>query len=194
MTASSIRTEATARDDSTLIDESLRGNTAAFGELVERYQDRLYNTLVHVTGSPEDARDIAQDAFVQVLLKLGNFQRQSAFYTWLYRIALNLAISGRRRKRATASVDELRTQTGCEPAAGGDAPEEPAERAERAVQVRGALAAISEEFRTVAVLRDIEGYSYEEIATMLDVPVGTVRSRIHRARILLRERLQEVVE
>ncbi len=102
-------------DDLALIDEALHGNSSAFGRLVTRYQDRLYNTLVHVTGSAEDGRDVCQDAFVQAFVKLHTFQRSSAFYTWLYRIALNMAASRRRRKKPTISVDQHRELTGYEP-------------------------------------------------------------------------------
>src|SRR5687768_15040119 len=92
---------AVVNDDAQLIDEALAGHSAAFGRLVTRYQDRLYNTLVHVVGSTDEAYDVVQDAFVQAFLKLGSFHRSSAFYTWLYRIAFNLAISRRRRHKPT---------------------------------------------------------------------------------------------
>jgi RNA polymerase sigma-70 factor (ECF subfamily) len=95
-------------DDAQLIDEALAGQAGAFGRLVTKYQDRLYNTLVHALGCHEEARDVAQEAFVQAMLKLRSFQRQSAFYTWLYRIAFNLASSRRRRRRASLSLDQAR--------------------------------------------------------------------------------------
>jgi RNA polymerase sigma-70 factor (ECF subfamily) len=179
-------------DDLALIDDCLRGRSAAFGELVTRHQDRLYNTLVHVLGSVEDARDVAQDAFVQAFIKLESFQRSCAFYTWLYRIAVNLAIS-RRRRKTMASVDQMRQSSGEEPADPHDPPEERLERHERAQQVRSALAALSDEHRAVLVLREIEGHNYETIAEMLDLPVGTVRSRLHRARMELRDELRAVL-
>ncbi|MHB1034951.1 MAG: RNA polymerase sigma factor, partial [Pirellulales bacterium] len=80
-------------DDAQRIDEALSGKTAAFGQLVQKYQDRLYNAIAHVLGSAEDARDVVQDAFVQAFVKLDSFHGSSTFYTWLYRIAFNLAIS-----------------------------------------------------------------------------------------------------
>jgi RNA polymerase sigma-70 factor (ECF subfamily) len=189
----SILAEQVVVDDFQLIDDALAGRPSAFGELVLRYQDRLYNTLVHVTGSVEDARDLVQEAFVQALVKLQSFQRNSAFYTWLYRIALNLAISRRRRRKSTASVDDIRHTSGDEPVDRDDAPGERIERQERAEQVQAALARLSEEHRGVLVLREIDGYCYEEIAVMLDVPVGTVRSRLHRARLMLRDELKQVL-
>jgi RNA polymerase sigma-70 factor (ECF subfamily) len=180
-------------DDLALINETLLGNSSAFGRLVTRYQDRLYNTLVHVTGSAEEGRDVCQDAFVQAFVKLSSFQRTSAFYTWLYRIALNMAASRRRRKRPTVSVDEHRELTGYEPPSRDGQTSEPLERQERAARVQEALSALDEDFRTVLVLREIDGHSYETIAQMLDLPLGTVRSRLHRARMELKEQLKGVL-
>jgi RNA polymerase sigma-70 factor, ECF subfamily len=177
-------------DDTQLIDETLAGQSAAFGQLVTKYQDRLYNTLAHVTGSLEEAADVVQDAFVQAFLKLRTFQKQSAFYTWLYRIAFNVAISRKRRRRPTMSLDGQYEQTGWEPMAVEESPSHALESDERVKQVRAALDTLSEEFRTVVVLREIDGYCYETISEMLDLPIGTVRSRLHRARLELREHLR----
>ena len=182
------------KDDTLLIDETLAGESRAFGQLVERYQDRLYNSVVQVTGSTEDARDVVQDAFVQAYVKLKTFRRTSAFYTWLYRIAFNIAISQRRRKKTTLSIDQAREATGRELADPGAGPDAPLELQDQAAQVRMALAAISEEHRTVLVLREIEDCSYETIAEILDLPVGTVRSRIHRARMQMKVELQRVMQ
>jgi RNA polymerase sigma-70 factor (ECF subfamily) len=181
-------------DDAQLIDEALAGDSAAFGRLVSRYQDRLYNTLVHVVGSADEAYDVAQDAFVQAFLKLDTFHRHSAFYTWLYRIGFNLAVSRRRRHKPTTSVEQARELTGSEPVSRDDQPTERLDREERVAQVRAAIANLSEEFRGVLVLREIDGCCYETIAEILDLPVGTVRSRLHRARLELREQLKEVLQ
>jgi RNA polymerase sigma-70 factor, ECF subfamily len=180
-------------DDAQWIDQALAGRSAAFGQLVLKYQDRLYNTVVHVVGNAEDARDVVQEAFVQALLNLGSFRRASAFYTWLYRIAFNVAAGQRRKKRPTMSVEKARLQDGREPVDGSDGPAERLLRGERCRQVRKAIAELDEEHRVVLVLREIDGCCYETIAEILDVPVGTVRSRIHRARNQLRERLKEVL-
>jgi RNA polymerase sigma-70 factor, ECF subfamily len=181
-------------DDAQLIDEALAGDSAAFGRLVTRYQDRLYNTLVHVVGSADEAHDVAQDAFVQAFLKLDTFQRTSAFYTWLYRIAFNLAVSRRRRHKPTSSIEHTRELTGSEPVSHDDGPGDRLDREERVGQVQAALGCLCEEFRSVLVLREIDGFCYESIAEVLDLPVGTVRSRLHRARIELREQLREVLQ
>ena len=180
-------------EDAQLIDEALAGNSASFGQLVRRYQDRLYNTLVHVVGSPEEAQDVVQEAFVQAFVKLETFQRTSAFYTWLYRIAFNAAISRQRRHKPTLSVEHTRELTGEEPVDGGDAPHQRLERQECVAQVQTALASLSEEHRTILVLREMEGCAYETISEMLNLPVGTVRSRLFRARMQLREQLQEML-
>ena len=185
--------EPTVSDDAELIAATLAGNSAAFGRLVQRYQDRLFNTMVHVVSGDEDARDVVQDAFVQAFVKLDTFQHTSAFYTWLYRIAFNVAASHRRRRRPSLSVEETREQAGREPVDGHIGPEERAEQEERCRQVRQAIAALSEDHREVLVLREIDGCCYETIAEILELPVGTVRSRLHRARLQLREQLKEVL-
>ena len=185
--------EPAVNDDAQLIDETLAGHSAAFGQLVRKYQDRLYNTVVHVAGNAEDARDVVQDAFVQAFLKLDTFRRSSAFYTWLYRIAFNVAASHRRRQRPTLSVEHARETSGLEPMDDGDGPIDALERQERRCQVRRAIGELSEEHRMVVVLREIDGCCYETIAEILEVPIGTVRSRLHRARMQLREELREVL-
>ncbi len=178
-------------DESQLIDEALRGNSAAFGELVQLYQNRLYNAITHIVGDRAAAEDVVQDAFIQAYVKLSTFQGNSAFYTWLYRIAVNLAISWRRRQRGATSVDRQREEAGDEPTDPGDQPDQPVLRAEQAVQVQAALALLTDEHRAILVLREVDNMSYDEIAEILDVQVGTVRSRLHRARLQLRDRLLE---
>jgi RNA polymerase sigma-70 factor (ECF subfamily) len=178
-------------DDAQLIEEALKGRSAAFGQLVQKYQDRLYNTMVHVVNNAEDARDVVQDAFVQAFLKLETFQQNSAFYTWLYRIAFNIAASRGRRKRPVLSVDQTRESTGEEPADARGGPSQRMEQEERRQKVQQAIATLSEEHRAIVVLREIDGCCYETIAEMLDLPIGTVRSRLHRARLQLRDVLQE---
>jgi RNA polymerase sigma-70 factor (ECF subfamily) len=179
-------------DESQLIGESLGGNTSAFGELVRIHQERLFNAVAHFVGNATEAEDVVQEAFIQAYLKLASFQRTSAFYTWLYRIAFNTAISRKRRKHLAISVDGTREQSGDEPVDRGEAPDSPMMRAEQAVQVQQALALLSEEHRAILVLREIEGFEYEAIGDILGINVGTVRSRLHRARAALRERLIEM--
>jgi len=183
----------TVNDDSQWIAEALAGKSAAFGQLVRKYQDRLYNTVVHVVGCEEDARDVVQEAFVQAFVKLETFQHASAFYTWLYRIAFNVAVSHGRKKRPKISLEQTREATGQEPVDGQADPSQQAEQTERCRQVREALAALPEEYRSILTLREIDGCCYETIAEILDLPIGTVRSRLHRARLELRDQLKEVL-
>ncbi len=180
-------------DDAQLIAETLAGKSTAFGQLVLKYQDRLYNTMVRVVGHTDDARDVVQEAFVQAFVKLETFHQSSAFYTWLYRIAFNVAASHCRRRKPTLSVEQARENTGQEPVDGQGGPDKRLEQEERCRQVQEALDALSEEHRAVLVLREIDGCCYETIAEVLQLPVGTVRSRLHRARLQLREQLREVL-
>ena len=176
-------------DDASLIAATLAGDTAAFGRLVGLYQDRLYNSLLRVLGSAEDAADIVQDAFVQAYLKLESFRGGSAFYTWLYRIAFNLAMSHVRREHREASLDQMKAMLGSEPMDGHPTADAGVLQQERAEMVHAALAELSIDYRQILVLREIEGCRYDEIAQILELPVGTVRSRLFRARLHMRDLL-----
>ena len=176
-------------DDASLIAATLAGDSSAFGRLVQQYQDRLYNSLLRVLGSADDAADIVQDAFVQAYTKLESFRGGSQFYTWLYRIAFNLAMSHMRRHHKKTSLDEMKTLVGAEPTDGQPTVESGLIEQERAELIHDSLAELSFEHRQIIVLREIDGSSYEEIAEILDLPVGTVRSRLFRARLELRDLL-----
>jgi RNA polymerase sigma-70 factor (ECF subfamily) len=176
-------------DDSRLIEQALAGQVDAFEQLVHKYQDRLFRTMVHLVGHREDARDVVQEALVQAFVKLETFRGGSAFYTWLYRIAFNLAASHGRRRRPTASVEQARERHGLEPADGNPGPEACMEQRQQCEQVRRAIGRLEEQYRAVIVLRELEGCTYEQIAEVLEVPVGTVRSRLHRGRMQLKEEL-----
>lgn len=177
-----------------MIDLVLLGESAAFSPLVRRYQDRLFTALVHIASSRDEAEDVAQEAFIQAYLKLASFERQSSFYTWLYRIAFNTAISRRRRKRVETSIEQSKDAVGDEPADQGERPHDRMLREERAELIRRALGKLSEEHRAILVLREMEGCDYEEISQILSLPVGTVRSRLHRARLQLKEQLTGVLD
>jgi RNA polymerase sigma-70 factor (ECF subfamily) len=181
------------RDEKQLIQAACKGEASAFGTLVRKYQDRLVTALLHICGSADEAEDVAQEAFIQAYVKLRSFAGQSAFYTWLYRIAINGAISRRRRRREETSVDANREDHGLEPLDDGEQADERMLRQERAVQVQRALSRLSEEHRAILVLREIEDCDYDRIAQILDLPVGTVRSRLHRARLQLKEQLDTVL-
>jgi RNA polymerase sigma-70 factor (ECF subfamily) len=185
-----------SKPDHELIADCLSGQTFAFGDLVTRYQNRLYNTLVTVLGSADDAHDVAQEAFVSAFQKLHTFKGRSAFYSWLFRIALNASVSQKRKlRRVPVSIDAVREQTGSEPVEHHPAarPEHAMETVERQAAVRTALADLAEEFRTALILKEMDDLSYEEIAEIVGCPIGTVRSRIHRARAELRIKLQGIL-
>lgn len=175
--------------DQALVEAAQRGDRDAFGQLVQRYQDRLYNTLLRIAGSHEDAADAVQDAFVQAYVKLDRFRGDSQFYTWLYRIAMNVALSRRRRRRPAPSIDAAKESAGDEPVDHAQGPADATLAGERAEQVQTALDELGEAHRKILVLREIEGCSYEAIADILQLPVGTVRSRLFRARLQLRDKL-----
>ena len=176
-------------DEPSLIDQALGGNTAALGQLVRRYQDRLFTSVMHVVGQYEEAEDVVQETFVRALTKLDSFRQDSSFFTWIYRIALNAALNRNRRRRASFPLGTRREGEGRDPADPGEMPHDRVLRLERAEQIRWALHQLSDEYRIVLVLREIEGFDYATIGHVLDISIGTVRSRLHRARALMRDQL-----
>ena len=178
-------------DDQALISECLTGNPDAFGGLVLRYQDRLFNTVFRLVDNPEDARDVVQESFLNAYTSLSAFKGDSLFFTWLYRIAVNTAISLKRKQKSALRLIATSKDTGMvvEPQDPSEAsqPGHALEQAEEERRIHRALQRLSPEHRSVLVLKDMEGMKYEEMAEVLQVPVGTIRSRLHRARLELRE-------
>jgi RNA polymerase sigma-70 factor, ECF subfamily len=177
-------------DDNRLINESRGGNTAAFGELVSKHQDRLFNTVLRLVNNSEDARDVVQEAFLHAYQSLHSFKGDSLFFTWLYRIAVNTAISMKRKQKPVLRIrpggDENQAVDPLD-SAETNRPGYAIELAEEERRVHYALAKLSAEHRAVLVMKDMEGLKYEEMAEILGVPVGTIRSRLHRARLEIRE-------
>ncbi len=191
-------------EEEVLIKRSQRGDLEAAGLLIVRYQDRLYNTILKICSNPEDAAELTQETFVKVLEKITDFRGKSSFYTWLFRIGVNLTLNfcKRRGRLVMQSID----------GSGGDESERATARLSgyllcrekadpvglaqdkeaREIVLR-ALGRLDEEQRVVLVLRDIEGLSYQEIAEILDIELGTVKSRISRARAGLRDMLEAVL-
>jgi RNA polymerase sigma-70 factor (ECF subfamily) len=177
-------------DDRRLIADCLAGRTSAFGELVRRYQDRLFNAVLRVVDNAEDAADVVQDAFLNAYQSLNSFKGDSEFFTWLYRIAFNAAISLRRKRKVVLSFDgDERTATEPTDPSEFTQPGIALERSEEDAHLLAAMARLSPEHRAVLVLKDLEGQKYEDIAAVLDVPIGTIRSRLHRARMELKDLL-----
>lgn len=181
-----------AHSDNQLIQEAINGSLEAFEALVRRYQDRLIHSLEHALGSREDALDAGQQAFISAWRKLATFRQDSAFYTWLYRIAMNAAITRKRKQRLpTTSLDHHISSTGNSPADTNLSanPDSRLVSEENVRLVQEALMELPEEFRQPLVMKELDDFSYEEIGTILEIPIGTVRSRIFRARKELTERL-----
>jgi len=184
--------------DPELIDRVRAGDGEAFGDIVKRHQDRLYNTVYRLVGSAEDARDIVQDVFVKAFENLEAFRGGSSLYTWLFRIAVNTSLSHRRKRKwihlgmaGGDDGDEAGRPPLADPASAD--PSDPLVAAETEALIQEAINALDDEHRTIVVLRDIQHCDYREIADLLDLPPGTVKSRLHRARLLLRERLRPLL-
>lgn len=179
-----------------LVKRSQKGDTGAFEQLVTIYQDRIYALSYQLTGNYADAQDLAQNVFIRAYRALPGFRNEADFGTWLHRIAVNLSINEKRRKKPDVSLDNpVQTDEGEMPrlvASNGDSPEEAYEKKEFSNMVREALWELSEEHRAVLVLREMQGYSYDEIAQMLDCTLGTVKSRINRARQALKKQIVRI--
>lgn len=187
-------------EDAELVAQCRRGENAAFEQLVRRYQDRVFNTCWRICGNRSEAEDLTQEAFVKALLAIDRFDGRSGFFTWIFRIATNLAISERRKsgRRATRSLnvpsrDGDAESTGDHVPSDGPGPDEQVCDSERHGLALAALASLDEEQRAIVILRDMESFGYDEIAEILDIPTGTVKSRLHRARLALRDKLAPIL-
>jgi len=184
-------------EDVELVVRVKQGQTEAYGELVRRYQDRVFNACWRICGHLEDARDLTQEAFLKAFEGLGNFQQRSGFYTWIFRVAGNLSLSHRRsvHRRRTVSLDAASAGSGTQAEElvkrvrneSDDDPTRGPGEAELHAAVTRAMQTLDDDHRAVIVLRDIVGFDYQEIAEVLEVPPGTVKSRLFRARIALQQ-------
>ena len=185
--------------DRELVAAAKSGDRHAFGKLVERYQRRVYALTYGIVRQREDAWDVAQEAFVKAYRNLSRFEGNSAFYTWLYRIAYNLSIDALREKarRETVDVQEGRILEEALVKSGRKAhahPDEMAARRELSTVLQRAMSKLSEKHRAIIVLREIEGLSYEEMAEVLGISKGTVMSRLFHARQNLQSLLRPYVK
>jgi RNA polymerase sigma-70 factor (ECF subfamily) len=172
-----------------LLERCRNGDPAAFETLLGNYERLIYNLTFRYFGNHHDACDIGQEAMVRIYHKIGEFNGKSSFKTWLYRVVTNLCLDElRRRKHQSASLEEIK-EKGFEPAAGSPGPEEAAETGERAELIQELLQLLSEEHRAVLILKEIEGLDYQEIAEVLGCSLGTVKSRLNRAREAFRRQL-----
>lgn len=184
--------------DQAVVEKVVRGDVDAFSVLVSKYQDRIYSAVYNYVPNPEDAVDITQDAFVKAYSKLTSFDSGSTFYTWLYRIAVNTAIDflRKRKSRPADSLDDDKfSEMGFEPVSNdvGADPVSVLHTNEQQRMLKRAISSLSEKLRTVIVLHDVEGLSQEEVAEILKVPVGTVKSRVSRGRAELRSLLRKQI-
>jgi RNA polymerase sigma-70 factor (ECF subfamily) len=170
--------------DEDLVRRYLSGDTPAFGVLVERHQTRVYNVALRVLGNAEDARDATQDAFLSALRKLGSFRGDAAFTTWMHRVTVNACYDLLRKQRRQPLL-RLATEEGEPVPETGPAQPDHADASAGSIDAARALAQIPDEFRFALVLADLQDLPYDQIARILDVPVGTVKSRVHRGRIAL---------
>lgn len=190
-------------EDASLVERARKGDMQAFGSLVAKYQERVLNVVHRLCGRWAEAEELAQETFLKALERISQFRGSSGFYTWLFRIAVNLTVSHRRRagrigfrslggpEESDDSMGEAVTSALAERRQAG--PAAAAEDAETRRRVCRALEELDDEFRLVVVLRDIEEMDYGQIARVLELPPGTVKSRLHRARSLLRDKLADLV-
>jgi len=183
-----------------LISRSKQGDVRAFEQLVEQYDKHVYTIAYRFMGNHEDASDLAQDAFVRAFQSISNFRGDSSFKTWIYHIITNICRDElrKRKKRQTISLDEpLFTEEGEMQRQTEDwtyAPERVFEEKEGETRIHHIIQSLSPEYRMVVVMREIQGLSYDEIAAHLGCSLGTVKSRLSRARIALRDRLRAEME
>ncbi|MBT7409155.1 MAG: RNA polymerase sigma factor RpoE [Methylococcales bacterium] len=184
--------------DLDLVNRTLQGDKKAFDLLVQKYQQKIINLIMRYVKDFNDACDVAQEAFINAYRALSKFRQDSAFYTWLYRIAVNTAknfLSSRNRRKEVDILDDDSEDSYSEHLLKDTAtPENYSLRDEIAETVNSAINRLPEELKTTLVLREIDGLSYEEIANVLECPIGTVRSRIFRAREAVDKVLKPLLE
>ena len=186
--------------DQLLVERAQRGDKRAFELLVEKYQHKLARLVSRLVRDPGEAEDVAQEAFIKAYRALPSFRGDSAFYTWLYRIGINtaknyLVAMGRRAPTSTAvDAEEAEDYDDGEQLRDINTPESLLLSKEIGATVNAAIESLPEELRSAIQLRELEGMSYEEIAKLMDCPIGTVRSRIFRAREAIAERLKPLLD
>lgn len=185
-------------EEESLLARARQGDLEAFERLAAAYERKVYNLAYRLTGNHDDASDVAQEALIKVYTSLGDFRGDASFSTWLYRVVSNASLDElrrRKRQRATSLDEPMATDDGGlarQLADQGDGPEEALDRKELQTMVQRAISALDDEHRVVIVLRDIQGYSYQEIADYLGLSLGTVKSRLNRARTALQKKFSEL--
>lgn len=182
-------------DENKLIERATIGDPAAFNRLMEMHEKRMYAVALRMFGNREDAQDSLQEAMLRVYRSIGGFKGQSSFGTWVYRITMNTCLDEIRRKKnkQSASLDNMLDQ-GWAPTDEGASPEKRVMQQEMRKSIAQSIQELPEDMRSAIIMRDVHGYSYEEIADTLNVNVGTIKSRISRGREKLREKLSNFSE
>ena len=185
--------------DQVLVQRVKQGDKRAFDLLVQKYQHRIVSLVSRYVSDSADALDVAQEAFIKAYRAIGNFRGDSAFYTWLYRIAINtaknfLVAKGRRPPASDIDAQDAEQFAGDTRLKDRATPEHELLRSEIEETVYATIATLPDDLRTAIMLREMEGMSYEEIATTMECPIGTVRSRIFRAREAIDEKLRPLLE
>lgn len=170
--------------DASLVRACLAGNARAFEQLLVRYQRPIYNAALKILGNREDAKDVTQAVFLNAYQHLGRFDLHQRFFSWLYRIAMNETFDAASARRPAEPLPETLVEAGVRP-------DEALDQAQLDDGMQGALLALKLEYRTVIVLKHVQGCSYEEIAEILDCPTKTVKSRLYTAREALRQVLAD---
>lgn len=179
-------------DLATLVERCRRGDNLAWEAFVRRFQARIYGLAYHYLRDSEEARDLAQEIFVQVYRKLDTFRENENFVPWMLRVGRNLCIDRLRRIKARPPADDITLDEGVEIADANPTPEDSANTEGRRLLVHRALGGISEKHREVILLKDIQGLKLDEIAELLSEPVGTIKSRSNRARVELATRIRAI--
>ena len=185
------------QSDAELVRQTLCGQTAAYNGLVLRYQRQVYNLAYRMLGNAEDAGDLVQDTFLRAYSALAKFRQDASFLTWLYKIASNLCIDQLRSRKAKSALSlEVELEEGREPASEdrNNLPEERAIREATQEILHREILNLPEKYRVVVVMRHLQEMSVEEIADALELPTGTVKTHLFRARDMLRGRLRSVLE
>jgi len=185
--------------DQALVERVQKGEKQAFDVLVLKYQNKIIQLVYRYVHDPEEARDVAQEAFIKAYKAIGRFRGDSAFYTWIYRIAINtaknyLVASGRRPPKSDIDAQDAEQYDGATGLKEYATPERLLLRDEIQASIAKAIDELPDELRTAITLRELEGLSYEEIAQTMDCPIGTVRSRIFRARDAIDTRLKPLLD
>jgi len=171
-----------AMAEAQLIEAAASGNVGAFSQLVRQYRGRVLRTAFGIVGSTEEAEDVGQEVFVKVWNNLPRYRAQGTLASWLYRITVNAALDALRHKQDEVPLDDWQSDS-------SELPEEAALRSDRGKRVRQALGSLPPGARSALILREYEQLSYKEIAEVLQIPIGTVMSRLNYARKVLKERL-----